>query len=614
MLSIGVSGKSMRSIYLPVVAVFSFAFHLCALTVPFQPAVTYDSGTPCSNAIAVADVNADGKLDVILASGCYDFGDRSTLGTVGVLLGNGDGSFQPSVSFYSGGISPSSIRVADVNGDGKPDLLILNECSDIACATGAIGVFLGNGDGTFQSPITIDEGDDSNALAVADVNHDGKLDIVVSQIDSVAVLLGNGDGTFQPFVAYSANGVGVNSVAIADVNQDGNQDIVASIPCSDDSCTSALAAVFLGNGDGTFRAVVDYVSGGVNSSAIEVADLNGDGHPDILSASICGADDNCSSGAVSVLLGYGDGTFAPAVTYSTGAPDTFGMAVGDMNGDGVLDVVVADCSFPLPHGSACPGGSGVVSVLLGNGDATFQPPATHPSGGIWANSIAIADVNGDGQADILTANRQGENNGDGTLGVLRHDNKNFHAATVSITSSSNPSFYTQAVTFSAVVSSPQGTIPNGDVVTFFDGATAIGTGTTSSGVATFTTALLFVKTHAISVVYSGDSIFRSSDSGTLLQVVSLYPTATTLVSNPNPSNRGQSVTFTITVTSGGPVPTGKVRISDGSVALKSVTLNNGVATYTTSKLPLGTDPMTAKYTGDSSHAKSVSQVLNQVVQ
>jgi hypothetical protein len=223
-------------------------------------------------------------------------------------------------------------------------------------------------------------------------------------------------------------------------------------------------------------------------------------------------------------------------------------------------------------------------------------------------------VNGDGLPDIVTANRLGESNGDGTAGLLLHDNPKSHSTSISLVSSINPSFYSQTVSFTATITSSQGVIPNGEVVTFFDGATTIGTGETASGSASISTALLSVATHPISAVYSGDSKFEPSGSAALQQVVTKQQTSTTLISNPDPSGYGQAVTFTITVTSEGTIPTGKVNILNGTTEFKSVPLNRGTATFSSSKLPAGTNPLTAKYGGDSSHDKSVSPVLNQVVQ
>jgi len=163
------------------------------------------------------------------------------------------------------------------------------------------------------------------------------------------------------------------------------------------------------------------------------------------------------------------------------------------------------------------------------------------------------------------------------------------------------------------VTSKYGAIPNGELVTFYDNGAAIGAGTTSGGVATFTTSSLTVKKHSVKASYPGDDTFEPS-SGLVEQIVDKYSTSTTLSSGLNPSNFGQAVTFKATVTSAGPTPAGKVSLKDGAQTLGTVTMSDGVATLTTSKLAVGTHPITAEYLGNADSATSTSSVLDQVVQ
>jgi len=182
-----------------------------------------------------------------------------------------------------------------------------------------------------------------------------------------------------------------------------------------------------------------------------------------------------------------------------------------------------------------------------------------------------------------------------------------------VTTSGSPSFVGQAVTFTATVKWTYGTVPDGELVTFYDGTTAIGTRSTASGVATFTTSSLTAKTHYIKATYAGDAKFMLS-SGTVKQVVEKYPTTTSLTSSLNPSHFGQAVTFTAHVTSTGPAPTGSVKFLDGTLAIGSKTLSGGIAKLTKSTLAVGTHSITAHYNGDAASSTSTSAVVNQVVQ
>ncbi|HSZ54874.1 MAG TPA: FG-GAP-like repeat-containing protein [Tepidisphaeraceae bacterium] len=335
---------------------------------------TFEAGqAPVS--LAVADVNKDGKPDFVVAN---------TNNNVSIRVGDGNGGFSEGTLGFplATGISPSSVAVADLNGDGAPDIAVANLVS------GSVGVFL-NAPGDFLVQETFATGPDPRAVLVADLNGDGKPDLIVpsASSNSVDVLLGNGNGTFQPFQSFAA-GSYPDAVAVADVNGDGELDLIVA------DYDSANVSLLLGNGNGTFQQPVTFATGN-GPVALASTDLNGDGKPDLV---VADSADNC----VGVLLGNGDGTFQAQQTFATGAAPV-SVGVGDMNVDGKPDVVVANS------------GSNSVSVLLGNGNGTFQADQTFAVG-INPSSVAVADVNRDGRPDILVANK-GSNN----VGVLLGD-------------------------------------------------------------------------------------------------------------------------------------------------------------------------------------------------
>ena len=539
----------------------------------FAPAVTYDSGGYSTFSMAVADVNGDSNPDLVVANEYTDNG-----GSVGVLLGNGDGTFQSAATYATGGAYPYSVAVADVNGDCKPDLVVANQCANNSgnCGNGDNGI--------------------------------------------VGVLLGNGDGTFQTAVAYSSGGYGALSVAVADVNGDGKPDLVVANQCADSTCaTNGTVAVLLGNGDGTFQTAVAYSSGGYIPVSVVVADVNGDGKPDLLVGNQCESNSTCANGGmVGVLLGKGDGTFQSSVSYGAGGFDRgtlVGEAVGDVNGDGKPDLVVADCGGWCEQQNA----DGSIGILLGNGDGTFQSAIVYDSGAPAAESVAVMDVNGDGKPDVLVANSFTEykngGSGDGTVGVLI--NTSLGSTTTAPTSSPNPSNFGQAEAFTATVTpgrffkfQPTGT------VTFTYGSTTLCNALTLvGGIVTCEYSTLPAGTDTVTATYSGDANFAPSN-GIVSQTVNKPTTTTTLTSSLSPSSFNQQVTFAATVTGQfGGTPTGAVTFTYGSATLcNTVKLSGGKAICTYSALPVGSDIVTATYSGDGNFTGSTSNALSQIVQ
>ena len=653
----------------------------------FLPVVTYEAGGTGSSLpfdehrVAIIDVNGDGVLDLVAANWCNSRTDCSH-GSVGVLLGNGDGTFQPAVTYSSGGPHAFAVLGADVNGDHKPDLVVANGCtplSNICTGPGSVGILIGNGDGTFQAVRNGLTGESISAIAVADLNRDGRSDVIVAGCGviegicwntegMVSVLLGKADGTVAAAARYDSGGKVAGTVTIADVNMDGRADVlignVAACNTNDNCGTGSVGvllgngdgtlrpavtfsslwpysvvvgdlngdgkpdlmtvttngggdvSVLLGNGDGTFQTMVPYFLGAQYESPAILADINGDRKPDILVGSLyCWNGVAIGRGCLSVLAGNGDGTFQDVVTYSTGAPVGGWLAVADIDGDDKLDMIAANiCSNP------CLNSPGSVGVLLGNGDGTFQPAITFSSGAANSRWVGVADLNRDGRPDLVVSNPEDYNNF--KLGVLLNNAAGLPATTTALRSSLNPSFVGQAVTFTATVSSSQGIPPNGETITFTNGSSVLGTAALSGGVASLTTSSLAPGSFTITATYPGDGSFVGSSSPGLRQVVNATAksaTSTTLASSLNPSTYGQKIAFSARVTTSGPVPPiGTVvfmwKYFTQMYTIGTATLNSaGVATLTKSNLNADLYPMIAVYRGDTNNLASTSVVLNQAV-
>jgi FG-GAP-like repeat/FG-GAP repeat len=410
----------------------------------YKPAVTYASGGFDAAAVAVADVNGDGKLDIVVVNSCSTNTCSSEASTVSVLFGNGNGTFKTAVTYASGGDFAAGLAVADVNGDHKPDLLVVNG------SEGTIGVLLNKGNGTFKPAVTYLAGGLNNAVAIAvgDVNGDGKPDLAVANYnsDSVSVLLGNGNGTFQTAVPFATGAGNPQSVALGDVNGDGKLDlVVANCAIGDGACGEfgepGSVDVILGNGDGTFQNPTAYNSGGEIAFSVALADVNRDGKLDMIVADACAINSECTEpGGIAVFLGNGDGTFQASVMYGAGGGDfyqleslgpgyTSAVVVADVTGNGKADLVAVNGGI-----------ASTAAVLLGNGNGTFQSWAIHNAGGYGGASPTVADLNGDGKLDLVSGdgcNPPGDfgacdfiSNGPGAVGVLLGDGKGGFAGVV----------------------------------------------------------------------------------------------------------------------------------------------------------------------------------------
>jgi hypothetical protein len=499
-------------------------------------------------------------------------------------------TFAPIATYDAGGYRSRSAAVADFNRDGKPDLAILNSCgASIACTSGndTVGILLGSGGGSFLPAVTYSTSGQGVFLAAADVNHDGNPDLIVLT-EIVSVLLGNGDGTFKPAVTYPlAPFPSPNYLTVADINGDGNNDLIVSA----ENCAGSPGCiqVLMGNGDGTFQSASQYNLGNNTPYGMAVGDLNGDGKLDLVVATCALVDGEFCYGAANatVLLGNGDGTFQPAETYGTGGGFATTIAIADVNGDGKPDIVVANPQSSCSSAAGGCTGPPNLAVLLGNGNGTFQNAVIYPSGGpAISESMAVADMNGDGKPDvvILTTPSECATTGScspGSVQVLLGNGDGTLQAPVSFnTVSYVPPLFAMAVADVSGDGKPDLVIAN---------ACSVGT-----------------------LCAVGDAIWRGTVS-VLINTTGLEETTTALTSSLNPSNLGQSVTYTARVTSQSGTPAGSVTFTIRGNQPVSVPLSNGQASFAWTFANPGSLSVTAAYSGNATYAPSTSAPLTQII-
>jgi hypothetical protein len=525
------------------------------------------------NGSNLADLNGDKAVDAV--------GVNSN-GSFTSYLGDGKGDFAPGPSLVFSPIilsgksytfSLDSYALGDIDGDGIPDLVYLG--SDFLGPNYAPGIFTakGKGDGSFDTPIftptpsfvappDFDVNPTISAIQLADMNHDGKLDLVYSYDTSsykmntryfggVAVQLGNGDGTFKSTVeltqlyndATVANSGPSALLLVGDVNKDGTPDMLIGTAVDSAALDYFNLQVYLGKGDGTFGAPTT-VAGVTPQPALSgeypltLADMNNDGIPDIVALE---EDPVTADLKAAIALGNGDGTFkTPSVTVYAAQCFFCGLAVADFNADGKLDVATADY-IGGPQGSG---------ISFGNGDGTLQTSGNASTGlmpvqsfyiGLSGASVAI-DLNGDGKPDILDGNVVLLNQGV-TLGAATA------ATTTTLTASASTVTAGASVTLTATVTASSGSTgaPSG-TVTFLDGTTTLGTGTlNTSGAATFSTSALTTGAHSITAQYGGDSNFAASTSTAVTVTVQAVPASFTISASPASLSIAAGATGTATV-------------------------------------------------------------------
>jgi hypothetical protein len=584
---------------------------------------TFVSSSQLTATISAADVSAPATALVTVSS--PDSGSVSNTAYFSVT--NATSSISLGSSDLSVASQPESIVTGDFNGDGIPDLAV-------ASFSGAVSVLLGNGDGTFRGHVDYTTGAGARGIVTGDFNGDGRLDLAVANQTSntVSILLGNGDGTFQGHVDYPV-GAGPFSLATGDFDGDGTLDL-AVVNQSDNT-----ASILLGVGDGTFEFVGSYDTGQLPFGII-TGDFNLDGQLDLAVA-------NYTDGTVSILLGNGDGSFKAHIDYATGQLPEM-LATADLNADGKLDLAVGtnqatapqisillgngDGTFQ-PHNDFLVGskprsvipadfngdgkidlavanyGSSTVSLLLGNGDGTFSSHIDYPTG-TSPQSIAAGDFAGNGRLDLAVADY-----GSNTASVLLHipavtlspSSLNFGGQAVGTTSAP------QSITLTNTGSAPLNVTSisvQGDFAQNNTCITPIQAGSNCGISVTFTPTVSGTRSGVVTIA---DNAVNSPQTVSLSGTGTKATTTTTLVSSMNPSVSGKPVTFTAVVSSPAGTPTGKVQFLNGTKVLATVKLTSGSAKYTTSKLPPGANIITAVYEGDSNNNGSTSAQLDQFV-
>jgi hypothetical protein len=543
--------------------------------------------------LGTGDFNGDGISDVVTASTTY-------IGSISIFIGKGDGTFNQPI-LYSVDANPYSMAVGDFDEDGKLDLITVG-----GAASGAISVFVGNGDGTFRlkahytTPWTL------TAVVAGDYDRDGHADIAITGVPTgvageVSIFIGNGDGTFQTRSDYATQQT-PSAIVVGDLNRDGKSDLIIAY-----NFASQLS-IYLGNGDGTLQSPVDYQTSNYNyTNTVGIADLNADGALDLVTA--------FDSSHLVIFFGDGDGNFPHKALYHTGGL-VLGVAVSDLNADGTADIALVqggngrfaimygndDGTFQSYKALLNATNSGKIISADFNGDGNFDLLASSYNpylilGQVTASyDMSAISLLGEGSHQIAGVYA------DDTLRTPTQSNvitlTGSMADTLStLRSAQNPTSFGTSIHITASFSANRGVNPLGTAI-LMEGKQAVGTAVIDNGSASFDVSGLSTGSHTLYVSYPGDNNYHNSTSPNLVQVVDRGSAVFTIRSSENPAPFGTPFTLVAATVHDA---TGTVTFTENQAVLGTGSLNGGVAKVTVSNLVAGSHTINVLYSGDQNY-------------
>jgi hypothetical protein len=518
--------------------------------------------------LATADFNGDGRADVVTAND----------GII-VLLNSGDGGFGAPIPLtVLPAASVTSLATGDVNGDGKSDIVVVGPTLNDGYK---VWTYLGNGNGTFTATSPTAVAVFPFGLTLADVNGDGKLDVLLGGQLGGQLLLGHGDGTFAPPAALPGS-----PTVVADFNGDGRADFVAD--------SFGTYTTFLNNGSGGFAAAGTRPDG---SRALAVGDFNGDGKIDLVEEAFFGS-------SIVMRLGNGDGTFTdlPPITLPLRLQNLggFPVVVGDFDGDGKLDLAFRN------------------AVMLGKGDGTFRAlmPCVPCATTFPTAFAAAADVDGNGSIDLLGVDGS---NGAVDIFATRTAPAGVTPISLDLTSFSSPLHFQEPVDLTTTATTSSNSLLSGNVTIAVDGVLAGFVEWNSDRSAVFNWVPRSVGDRAITATFVGDDVFAPATvslSQSVLRSVSFAELLTFL--DPSQQKQPTPLNAFIAVEQDSipntTLPGGTITIREGDTVLFSGPYNQGGQPIFTYAFPtVGTHTLTMDYSGDTNYTPASATLAHVVV-